>query len=240
MAMREETYGIRPDYVPNPLLKMEDVCGVEYWDVRRIAAARYYQFSVYRRAAALLRRERIGTLVDVGCGVAMKLEWIHRKLPNVRIVGIDHPKAVEFCRVRHPFGEWIADNIENPGDSARHICGPLVVCSDVIEHVLDPDRLLEYLRDRLAPGGWILLSTPERDLARGHDCLRSPNPAHVREWNRAELASYLASRGFKVLEHHLDYPVRMGLHRFALQEIWAALRSGRSLRYNQVYLLRPA
>jgi len=241
MTRTTETYGIRPDYVPNrTALTIDEVSRSEYWDSRRIEEARYYQFSVYRRAAALMRREGLQTLVDVGCGVGMKLEWVHRELPLVRLIGIDQPRAIEFCRERHPFGEWYVDDFENQTTQVGAIKGDLVLCADVIEHVLDPDRLLQYLRERLTPGGWILISTPERDLVRGRDCLHSPNPAHVREWNKTEFGSYLCSRGFRILEHNLDFPVRESLNWFALQEAVAALLRGRSARYSQVCLVKPA
>jgi trans-aconitate methyltransferase len=186
-----------------------------------------------------MRREGLQSLVDVGCGVGMKLEWIHQKLPLVRLIGIDQPRAIKFCLERHPFGEWYVDNFENQPTKVGAIQGHLVLCADVIEHVLDPDRLLQYLRERLAPDGWILISTPERDLVRGRDCLYSPNPAHIREWNKTEFQSYLCTRGFRIVEHNLDPPVRVGLNRFALQETMAALLRGRSLRYNQVCLVKP-
>lgn len=235
-----ETYCIRPDYIPNQTaMTLDEVSRSEYWDAHRIEEAQYYQFSVYQRAAAIMRREGLQSLVDVGCGVGMKLAWIHQELPRVRLIGIDQPHAVEFCRVRHPFGEWYADNFEVQSSHLEGIKGDLVLCADVIEHVLDPDRVLQYLRDRLKPSGLILISTPERDLVRGPDCLHSPNPAHIREWNAKEFGEYLSTRGFRLEEHNLDFPVRLGLNRFALQEMAAALLRGRAVRYNQVCLVKP-
>ena len=241
IARTVETYCIRPDYIPNRTpLTVDEISGNEYWDARRVDEAKYYQFTAYRRAAILMRREALQTLVDVGCGVGIKLEWIHRQLPLVRIIGIDQPRAIEFCREHYAFGEWFVDDFENSHTQPKEIQGDLVLCVDVIEHVIDPDRLLQYLRECVRPDGWILISTPERDLVRGRDCLCSPNPAHIREWTKTEFHSYLCSRGFRIVEHHLDPPVRLGLNRFALREAMGALLRGRSLRYNQVCLVKAA
>jgi SAM-dependent methyltransferase len=236
-----ETYCIKPGYRPNGVpVTMDVVTQGTYWDPHRIASARYYQFGVYERAARLIRTNGLASLVDVGCGVGMKLAWLHERLPEVRVVGIDQPHAVEFCRSHHPWGTWIVDDFERPSPEFAEVRGDLVICADVIEHLMDPDLLLRYLRQRLAPGGRVLLSTPERDLVRGEDCQHSPNPAHVREWNRSELARYLTSRGFRILEHSLDYAVKMGLNAFAWQEIRSNLLRGRTLRYNQVCLFEVA
>jgi hypothetical protein len=70
----------------------------------------------------------------------------------------------------------------------------LVICSDVIEHLVNPTELLRFLYDTAAV---TLLSTPERDLSRGTDHWGPPqNEAHVREWNLAELHALLEDFGF--------------------------------------------
>jgi len=76
-----------------------------------------------------------------------------------------------------------------------------VICADVIEHLLNPDSLLAFLKKLLAPEGHLFLSTPDRDIERGPNCLSSPKPEHVREWNRSEFKKYLQHSGFIVLKH---------------------------------------
>jgi hypothetical protein len=115
-----------------------------------------------------------------------------------------------------------------------------VICADVIEHLGDPDALIGYLTRRVSGGGRILISTPERNRLRGSNCRICPNPAHVREWSFAELASYLQSRGLQVHEHFLQYPVRLGLNRVLFNEVIKRLLRGRPLKYNQVCLAEVA
>jgi hypothetical protein len=55
----------------------------------------------------------------------------------------------------------------------------------------------------MAPGGLLLISTPERNALRGRNCLHCPHPMHVREWTLAEFARYLASRGLEIIDHRL-------------------------------------
>jgi SAM-dependent methyltransferase len=68
------------------------------------------------------------------------------------------------------------------------------VCFETIEHVQEPDRLLAEARRVLRRPGKFVVSTPNRDVvAPGTSLQHRPfNPAHVREYNRAELEALLA------------------------------------------------
>jgi hypothetical protein len=80
----------------------------------------------------------------------------------------------------------------------------LIIGADIIEHPVDSDSLLAYMRRCAHSGTYLVLSTPERDLRRGPDSIGPPqNRAHVREWNQAEFAAYLTDRGLKIGEHRI-------------------------------------
>jgi 2-polyprenyl-3-methyl-5-hydroxy-6-metoxy-1,4-benzoquinol methylase len=66
----------------------------------------------------------------------------------------------------------------------------------VIEHLVDPLKLLAHLKALLERASVALLSTPERDLTRGVEDMGPPlNPSHAREWNTAELRALLEAAG---------------------------------------------
>jgi len=92
----------------------------------------------------------------------------------------------------------VADDFEHPTYSSETQYD-LIVCSDVIEHMEDPDMLLSYIKKFAHKDGTILFSTPERDVLRGKDNMHSPNRDHIREWNKEEFTRYLTSRGFTIL-----------------------------------------
>lgn len=82
----------------------------------------------------------------------------------------------------------------------------LVVCMEVIEHLtLPPELVLPYLAAQLAPGGFLLVTTPNAawlknrlKLLRGQNPFErlSANPAHlghIREYTQAELAEAFAA-----------------------------------------------
>ncbi len=161
-----------------------------------------YQLDVYRHAGALARNLNVRSVLDIGCGMATKLiEYI---VPHCRnITGIDLPETIETCRQRHAIGRWIAGNLEDPGFSIREKYD-LIISADIIEHLRDPDRLLELIRAASHEATEVVLSTPERDLRRGPGHAGPPvNLAHVREWNANEFRAYLGSRGFSLRESRI-------------------------------------
>ena len=237
--MAAEKYFIKDGYTPNSeAVTRDEVSGTQYWNKTTIHASHYYQFGVYQYAKNLIQKKGIKKVVDVGCGTGAKLAIIHNDLPGVDFRGIDRQGAIDYCKKNYSFGNWCIDDIEKPDDSLGDIKAKLVICSDVIEHLLNPNVLLSYLKNKVDADGYILLSTPERDVLRGKDCTISPNKFHIREWNYRELEDYLSHSGFSIIEHFLQYPTRPGFNRIFLNVVIKRLFSGKGLKYNQVCLLQ--
>lgn len=169
-----------------------------------------YQLAVYQFATAQISELGLATVLDVGCGLGLKLkEFI---LPTgAAITGVDVRESIAVCAKTHTFGRWFVDNIEDP---QANLGDPfdLIICADVIEHLLDPDTLLNYFRRWSHPKTHIILSTPERDIRRGENDMGPPgNGAHVREWNGEELKRYLVSHGLNIIDHRI-VDLRPGMH----------------------------
>ena len=114
---------------------------------------------------------------------------------------VDFGVNIEACRARYDWGDWIGADLDDD-DSPLPLSSlndSIVVCADVIEHVVHPERLLRKLRDLLERGATALvLTTPERDLRRGRKHIGpSPNVAHVREWALDELRGFMADEGLE-------------------------------------------
>ena len=155
----------------------------------------------------------------------------------MRIIGIDQAEPITICKEKHDFGEWHIDDIENSKISPA-INSELIICADVIEHLLDPDSLLEYIKKRLTSNGVVVLTTPERDAIRGKKCFHSPNKQHIREWNFEEFETYLSSSGFEVLEHFLQYPVKFKINKIYYDEMIKRALRFKPLKYNQLVMAK--
>lgn len=154
-----------------------------------------WQPDVYADAADLAERLASTKIIDLGCGDGSKLVALH---PQFEIVGVDYGPNIEGCRKRYDVGAWIEFDLDSDDPlPLQGFEGSVLVCADVIEHLVYPERLLRRVRNALDHGGdALVLSTPERDLANGPGHLGPPsNRAHVREWNTEELRNFLRAEG---------------------------------------------
>lgn len=211
--METRTYGIKPAYRANP--NPPSLEG--YWDEGRVEMSGSYQYFVYRRAMQLLRRHHLTSVMDVGSGPGTKVKeliWPHCRT----VVLVDHPTVSRLAQATLPDAEFVGLDLETTSlDLGRQF--QLIICADVIEHLLDPDPCVAFIARHLAADGFAVISTPERDIIRGPSCDHCPKPEHVREWNRGELAQYLRQHGFEVLQHLL-YPLsRLSALKFAASQL---------------------
>lgn len=154
-----------------------------------------FQPDVIPYAENLAAELGLSKVVDVGCGWADKLALLHDRRPSWELVGVDYGDNLAHCTATYPWGTWIEADLEHPFALDAH--GAVVVCSDVIEHLVDPTAMLESLRTSGASA--VVFSTPERDVQHGKKHRGpSPNLCHVREWNLAELAEFIGQSGFTV------------------------------------------
>jgi SAM-dependent methyltransferase len=156
-----------------------------------------WQPDVYPEAATLARVLGSHRIVDLGCGDGSKLVQL---APEFEIVGVDFGPNIAACKERYDVGTWIEFDLDSekplPLDDFE---GAVMVCADVIEHLVHPERVLTRIRAALDSGAdAVVLSTPERDLAEGPGHRGPPtNPTHVREWNADELRKFLESLGLE-------------------------------------------
>lgn len=157
-----------------------------------------WQPEVYPLAATLAYQYECRYIIDIGCGRARKLAALH---PEFQIIGLDFGSNLEHCRAQYPFGKWIEVDLEHGAGvdiSPEILRNAVIINSDVIEHLVNPTKLMQMIRSYLVHARVALISTPERDLERGtHDMGPPANTTHIREWNLAELEMLLSSEGLR-------------------------------------------
>src|SRR5262245_51249776 len=141
----------------------------------------------YAFAARLARGKRV---LDAGCGAGYGSAELAGTAEQV--TGIDRaPEALEFARSNYQkenlrFDQGACESLPYPDASFD-----LVVAFEVIEHLENWRGLLLEARRVLAPGGQLVVSTPNRlyyTESRGAD---GANPFHVHEFDFEEFRSEL-------------------------------------------------
>jgi SAM-dependent methyltransferase len=101
-----------------------------------------------------------GTIVDVGCGTGTLLRQVQRRYGSkFRLVGWDYA-GPHLEHLSQSGIEVLAAPIE-PAHVPQQV--ELFVLNQVIEHVPYPDRLVSMLAKALAPGGHLVIETPDID-----------------------------------------------------------------------------
>jgi 2-polyprenyl-6-hydroxyphenyl methylase/3-demethylubiquinone-9 3-methyltransferase len=102
------------------------------------------------------------TAVDVGCGAGLLCEPLARL--GASVTGIDAaPENIGAARAHAAASGLVIDYVAGEAEAA--IAGrrfDLVTSMEVIEHVSDPAAFITTLAAALAPGGLMILSTPNR------------------------------------------------------------------------------
>jgi len=147
-----------------------------------------YQDKIYAYGRKIFANNNYNNVLDIGCGSGFKLiKYFH----EFDTTGIDVPQTVKFLDKKYPDKKWTSIDIENDNINISEQYD-LVLAIDIIEHLSDPDVLLNFI-NRLSFNTCII-STPERDIVRGINDNGPPiNVCHVREWNKEEFNNYIST-----------------------------------------------
>ena len=100
------------------------------------------------------------TALDVGCGAGLLAEPLCRMGATVTAVDAA-PELIEVAQA-HAAGQGLAIDYRAVGVEAVQGKFDLVTSMEVIEHVAEPQAFIDSLAARLADGGLMILSTPNR------------------------------------------------------------------------------
>jgi 2-polyprenyl-3-methyl-5-hydroxy-6-metoxy-1,4-benzoquinol methylase len=139
----------------------------------------------YEEMAEISARERPRAVIDVGCGAGDLLRAVVEKAMPERVVGVDYARAgIQRARELVPSGEFRAQSLY---DLDRTESFDLVLCTEVLEHLPDPEGAVDVLVRLCAGSGTILVTVP--------DGAQDAWEGHLNFWTEAELAEFLRRYG---------------------------------------------
>jgi SAM-dependent methyltransferase len=129
------------------------------------------------------------TILDVGCGVGEMEGFLADRLPGRAFTGIDlSPVAIDSCRRRMPSLDWrVVDIVRDELPTGFDV----VLCSELLEHLDQPDLALNRIAETVRPGGIAIVTVPSgrvfpTERAVGH--VRHPSAETLHDWfDRADL-----------------------------------------------------
>lgn len=139
----------------------------------------------YREIAEVAARFRASSVIDVGCGTGNLLRELVELAPYERVVGVDFAEAgIRRAAELVPVGEFHASNLYDLDLEERF---DLVLCTEVLEHVSDPEAAVKRLIDLCAARGAIIVTVPDgtSDTWEGHRNF----------WSKPELEAFLGRYG---------------------------------------------
>jgi 2-polyprenyl-3-methyl-5-hydroxy-6-metoxy-1,4-benzoquinol methylase len=179
---------------------LPDVPEENYWYQRHLV--------VYEWIAARVAGLHV---VDVASGEGYGADVLAARAASV--VGIEpNPEAHGHAVARYPrvaFRRDIAETFTERCDAITFL--------QTIEHVPDPDAVLEHFRAQLRPAGTVYLSTPNLLTIAPEGAEKSGNPWHVREYRAEEFRALCAAHFSSVELLGLFHARKLRVHELAIR-----------------------
>jgi 2-polyprenyl-3-methyl-5-hydroxy-6-metoxy-1,4-benzoquinol methylase len=178
-----------------------EVAGHDDWDQHWMGMAH----SASRNPAQAMRRRLVRALLaagpgarilDVGCGQGDLVAQLRRSHPDAELSGLDYSQfGVDVARSKVPGARFEQRDLLQPGEPSADMAGwaTHAVCSEVLEHVDDPELLLVNARAYLAPGCRLVITVPGGPMS-----AFDRHIGHRRHFTPATLRETLAAAGFEV------------------------------------------
>jgi SAM-dependent methyltransferase/uncharacterized protein YbaR (Trm112 family) len=145
-------------------------------------------------------------VLDVGSGNA----WAAKKFckPRVDFFSFD----ISLKNVSEALKRFPAENHHGVvGDAINPPFQPgtfdVVIASEIIEHILEPQQFISSLMKILKPGGKLIVSTPYKEVIRQNLCIHcnkmTPQNAHLHSFDENKLLSLYSEKDLMSKKYHI-------------------------------------
>lgn len=165
---------------------------------------------------------------ETGCGEGEITSFIKELYPEAEIDAFDISEKViaeageRLKDINFYVGNIYTMEVNKAGEDEKHILNKekydLVVCSEVLEHLEDPEQALRNIKGLCTENGFILLSVPKEpiwricNMARGKYWKDFGNmPGHIQHWSKKKFCRMVADNDMKIVSVKTPFPWTMVL-----------------------------
>lgn len=114
--------------------------------------------AIYAMVEALVSGRHVGggVLADIGCGTGLLWSRLQRRF--ARCIGVD---AVRYEGLDGTIG-FVTHDLDRPDIPLPTACADVVAAVETIEHLENPWAFVRELVRLTAPGGWMVVTTPNQ------------------------------------------------------------------------------
>ena len=184
------------------MIKPDGTLEIDYHIGRK--TKRSLKYRLQRRTREVIRAietyhlNRITSILDIGTADGLMLSRIRKEFPQARCIGLEYSESLIAINEDETIEMVCADAQNLP---FKDECFDIAIATAVIEHVPNPNKMLEEAYRVLIRGGILILTTPEpfwEHVATmvGH----LSGEQHSKVMNLRELQEYLSKVQFEILE----------------------------------------
>lgn len=123
------------------------------------------------------------SIIELGCGVSSFLPQMAARTGELELYGIDFtPKTIERLKKQYPIINYAVGDVRETL-SIHPDYFDAVVAGELIEHLEQPEKLVDEMVRICKPGGVVLLSTPQ---------LEFDDPEHLWEFDAVDIFHMLS------------------------------------------------
>jgi SAM-dependent methyltransferase len=162
-------------------------------------------------------------ILDIGSGTGTMAADLRRRFPQADIVGVELSReGVERARIAIPSATFVQRDLLDDQDVEPRLRGwaTAAVCSEVLEHVDEPRRLLRGVVPYLEPGCQLIVTVPGGPMSAFDRSI-----GHRRHFSPRTLSQLLRESGF-----HVERSERAGFPFFNLYRLVVIVRGRRLMR----------
>jgi 2-polyprenyl-3-methyl-5-hydroxy-6-metoxy-1,4-benzoquinol methylase len=178
-------------------------------------------YNANRPEIASLISKDIKTILDVGCGEGVFLKYI-KDLTQAETWGIEMITALEG-KIKENTDHYLLGKIEDLLDSLPDNYFDCITFNDVLEHMVEPSKVLELIKPKLSPQGIIVASIPNvrlltnlKKLIVNKDWMYSDqgilDSTHLRFFTKKSMKRLFENAGYKVI-------LQKGLNKLSSQKV---------------------